>query len=85
MLNAANEVAVAAFLDGAHPLHRIAAACAETLGRLPSRRSRALDDALAADVEARAVARDALKLPARIAARRLMDAASMRKPRTLTL
>jgi len=65
VLNAANEVAVAAFLDARIRYTEIAAACAETLARLPSRPVRALGDALAADAEARAVAREWLKLPDR--------------------
>jgi 1-deoxy-D-xylulose-5-phosphate reductoisomerase len=63
ILNAANEVAVAAFLDEHIRYTDIAPACAETLARLPARPVRALDDALAADAEARAVARAWLKLP----------------------
>jgi 1-deoxy-D-xylulose 5-phosphate reductoisomerase len=42
----------------------IAAACAETLARVPARPVRGLDDVPAADAEARAVARARLKLPA---------------------
>jgi 1-deoxy-D-xylulose-5-phosphate reductoisomerase len=57
VLNAANEVAVAAFLEGRARFTDIASACAEALARLPSRPVRSLDDALAADAEARAVAR----------------------------
>ncbi len=64
VLNAANEVAVAAFLDARIRFTDIAAGCAETLTRLPSRPVRGLADALAADAEARAVARACLKLPA---------------------
>ncbi len=63
MLNAANEIAVAAFLDGRIRYTDIAPACAEALARLPARPVRTLDDALAADAEARAVARAWLKLP----------------------
>jgi 1-deoxy-D-xylulose-5-phosphate reductoisomerase len=58
VLNAANEIAVAAFLDGALRYVDIAAACAHALDRLPARPVHALDDALAADAEARAIARD---------------------------
>jgi 1-deoxy-D-xylulose-5-phosphate reductoisomerase len=54
ILNAANEVAVAAFLDGRLPFTGIAVACEETLARTPLRPVRCLDDALAADREARA-------------------------------
>jgi 1-deoxy-D-xylulose-5-phosphate reductoisomerase len=64
ILNAANEVAVAAFLAGAIRFTDIAAACAATLSRLPARPARSFDDALAADAEARRVAAAWLKLPA---------------------
>jgi 1-deoxy-D-xylulose-5-phosphate reductoisomerase len=64
VLNAANEVAVAAFLDSRIPYTDIVTACAETLARLPSRPVRALADALGADAEARVIARACLKLPA---------------------
>jgi 1-deoxy-D-xylulose-5-phosphate reductoisomerase len=64
VLNAANEEAVAAFLGGRARFTDIAAACAEALARLPARPVRSLDDALAADAEARAVARAWLNLPA---------------------
>jgi 1-deoxy-D-xylulose-5-phosphate reductoisomerase len=63
VLNAANEVAVAAFLAGHIRYIDIAPACGEALARLPARPVSTLDDALAADVEARAVARAWLKLP----------------------
>ena len=56
VLNAANEVAVAAFLGGRIRFTDIAPACAEALARLPARPAGTLDDALAADAEARAVA-----------------------------
>jgi 1-deoxy-D-xylulose-5-phosphate reductoisomerase len=63
VLNAANEVAVAAFLAARIRYTDIAPACAEALARLPTRPVHALEDALAADSEARAVARAWLKLP----------------------
>jgi 1-deoxy-D-xylulose-5-phosphate reductoisomerase len=63
VLNAANEVAVAAFLSARIRYTDIAPACAEALARLPTRPVHALEDALAADSEARAVARAWLKLP----------------------
>jgi 1-deoxy-D-xylulose-5-phosphate reductoisomerase len=63
VLNAANEVAVAAFLAGRIRFTDIAPACAEALARLPAVPVRTLDDALAADGEARALARAWLKLP----------------------
>ena len=63
VLNAANEVAVAAFLGGRIRYTDIAPACAEALARVPAQPVRTLDDALAADAEARAIARAWLKLP----------------------
>jgi 1-deoxy-D-xylulose-5-phosphate reductoisomerase len=62
VLNAANEVAVAAFLAGQIRFTDIAPACAETLDRVPARSAATLDDALAADAESRAVTRSWLKL-----------------------
>ncbi len=56
VLNAANEVAVAAFLDGRIRFTDIHAVCAGTLAAMPSARVGSLDDALAADAEARRVA-----------------------------
>ncbi len=64
VLNAANEIAVAAFLDRRIRYTDIVTACAETLARLPSQPVRALADALGADAEARVIARACLKLPA---------------------
>jgi 1-deoxy-D-xylulose-5-phosphate reductoisomerase len=63
ILNAANEVAVAAFLDSRIRYTDIAPACTEALARLPARTVQCLDDAIAADAEARGVARSWLKLP----------------------
>jgi len=63
VLNAANEIAVAAFLAGRIRYTDIAPACSEALARLPVRPVHALDDALAADADARAVTRAWLKLP----------------------
>ena len=64
VLNAANEVAVAAFLDRRIRYTDIAAACGEALARLPARPVRSLGDALSADAEGRAATRAWLKLPA---------------------
>ena len=64
ILNAANEVAVAAFLSGAIKFTDIAAVCEDTLARVPVSPARSFDDALAADSEARRVATMLLKLPA---------------------
>ncbi len=63
VLNAANEVAVAAFLEGRIRYTDIAPACAEALARLPASPLATLDDALAADAAARAATRTWLKLP----------------------
>jgi 1-deoxy-D-xylulose-5-phosphate reductoisomerase len=71
ILNAANEIAVAAFLAGHARFTDIAAACAETLASVPSRPVAELGDALAADSEAR-----------RAAARWLSRAAENAKIRT---
>jgi 1-deoxy-D-xylulose-5-phosphate reductoisomerase len=64
VLNAANEVAVEAFLARRIGYTDIAPACAEALRRVPVRAVAALADALAADDEARSVTRSWLKLPA---------------------
>ena len=64
VLNAANEVAVAAFLAGRAPYLSIHSTCAETLSRLPSRTAGTLAEALAADAEARRAACAILDLPA---------------------
>jgi len=55
--------AIAAFLDSRIRYTDIAPACTEALARLPATKVQCLDDAIAADVEARAVARSWLKLP----------------------
>jgi 1-deoxy-D-xylulose-5-phosphate reductoisomerase len=59
-LNAANEVAVAAFLDRGIGFLDIAAVCAEALARLPARSVASLEDALEADRVGRALARQLL-------------------------
>jgi len=56
--NAANEVAVAAFLDGQLPFLAIAEVVDKTLQHLPPTDPRELADVLAADAEARRVAAD---------------------------
>jgi 1-deoxy-D-xylulose-5-phosphate reductoisomerase len=56
ILNAANEVAVAAFLAGRIRFPDIAAACAHTLASVPAGPVAALENALAADGEARRTA-----------------------------
>lgn len=60
VLNAANEVAVDAFLHGRLPFTGIAGLIAATLDRLPSVPLDSLADVLAADAEARRVANDLL-------------------------
>ena len=62
MLNAANEVAVAAFLEHRIRFTQIAAVCEETMSRLASRPLTTLDEALDADREARALTRQLLEL-----------------------
>ncbi len=54
ILNAANEIAVAAFLRGEIPFPRITELVTEALDALPRRELRSLTDVLAADDEARA-------------------------------
>ena len=65
VLNAANEVAVEAFLGGSCRFTDIALACAGALDRVPAQRVESLDTALAADAAARSVARTFLGLPDR--------------------
>jgi 1-deoxy-D-xylulose-5-phosphate reductoisomerase len=62
VLNAANEVAVAAFLDGRIRYTDIAAACADALARVPAGFGSTLEDALAADAKARSFTRARLGL-----------------------
>jgi 1-deoxy-D-xylulose-5-phosphate reductoisomerase len=59
-LNAANEIAVEAFLAGRARFTDIASTCAEVLARLPAHPVSTLDEALAADGAARRAARDRL-------------------------
>jgi len=61
VLNAANEVAVAAFLDGRIAFSRIAAHVADMLARYNGAAPATLDDVLAVDEEARARTREALE------------------------
>jgi 1-deoxy-D-xylulose-5-phosphate reductoisomerase len=56
VLNAANEVAVARFLEGAAPFNAIAASIAHALAKLASGAVHTLDDLLEADRQARSVA-----------------------------
>ncbi|QKT02438.1 1-deoxy-D-xylulose-5-phosphate reductoisomerase [Ectothiorhodospiraceae bacterium 2226] len=60
VLNAANEVAVAAFLDGGLPFTGIAGVIEHALARVSAVPVHELDDIMAADGHARAVAREAL-------------------------
>ncbi len=62
VFNAANEVAVAAFLDGALPFLAIAEVVAETLDAADGAPARDLDDLVAADAEARRHAEESLKV-----------------------
>jgi 1-deoxy-D-xylulose-5-phosphate reductoisomerase len=59
-LNAANEIAVEAFLAGRLRFDRIAGLVADVMESLPARRLATLDDVLAADGEARARASEAI-------------------------
>ncbi len=61
VLNAANEVAVAAFLAGRIRFTRIAEAIAEALDRVPPRSLRAVEDCVAVDAETRALVRARLE------------------------
>ncbi len=61
ILNAANEVAVAAFLDRQLPFTAIAEVVAETLQRLPATRPDSLEQLLQLDAEARKVAEQAAR------------------------
>lgn len=60
VLNAANEIAVAAFLEQRLPFKRIAAVIEDTLNAVESGRADHLDHVLAADAEARRVAADSV-------------------------
>lgn len=53
VLNAANEIAVAAFLEGRLPYLKISQAVEETLNQLPSQKAGSLDEVLHVDREAR--------------------------------
>ncbi len=64
VLNAANEVAVAAFLEGRIRFTDIAAGCADVLAEVAAGPADTLDDALAADAAARAAAARRLGVPA---------------------
>ena len=64
VLNAANEVAVAAFLVGQISFTRIALVVAETLNRYRPQAPSSLDDVLSIDAEARVRARDLLETAA---------------------
>jgi 1-deoxy-D-xylulose-5-phosphate reductoisomerase len=60
-LNAADEVAVAAFLERRLPFPGIAAVIERVLGRIPRGALRSIDDVLAADSEARRIAREEIE------------------------
>jgi 1-deoxy-D-xylulose-5-phosphate reductoisomerase len=63
VLNAANEVAVAAFLEGRIGFLDIAAVVADTLGAIPSRCPETLEDVGEADRRARAAAQQSVTSP----------------------
>ena len=56
--NAADEVAVGAFLEGRLAFTGIARVIEEVLGRMPRKRPGSIEDVLAADGEARRLARE---------------------------
>jgi 1-deoxy-D-xylulose-5-phosphate reductoisomerase len=60
-LNAADEIAVEAFLQEQIPFTGIAEVVAETLARMPGRVARSVDEVLDIDKESRRVARDCVK------------------------
>ena len=62
VFNAANEVAVAAFLEGRLPFLGIDEVVADTLGSCDGAPARDMDDLVAADLEARRLAEEALKV-----------------------
>jgi len=66
ILNAANEVAVAAFLDGAVAFTDIAPIIADTLERVPCTDAGTLEEILAADAAARACAGECVVRPRRV-------------------
>ncbi len=65
-LNAADEVAVAAFLDGRLPFPGIAAVIEAVLERMPRVAFAGMDDVLAADREARRLAREEVEKKSRL-------------------
>jgi 1-deoxy-D-xylulose-5-phosphate reductoisomerase len=60
-LNAADEVAVAAFLERRLPFMGIAAVIEKVLEKMPGRSLQSIDDVLAADTEARRLAREEIQ------------------------
>jgi 1-deoxy-D-xylulose-5-phosphate reductoisomerase len=70
-LNAADEIAVAAFLDGKLPFLGIAETIEEVLDKMPGGPLGNIDDVLAADAEARRLARtEVMRQPQRKGIRR---------------
>jgi len=61
-LNAADEIAIAAFLDRKLPFLGIAAVIEDVLARMPRTPISKIDDVLAADREARRLAREAIAM-----------------------
>ena len=68
VLNAANEVAVAAFLDGRLRFTQIAEVIAEALDRVPARELASIEECVAVDRQARRMADEILRLQAVAAA-----------------
>lgn len=67
LLNAANEVAVAAFLDGGLAFSRIAAVIESALERAPAMDADDLEQVMAADAEGRRLAREAMASGTKVA------------------
>jgi 1-deoxy-D-xylulose-5-phosphate reductoisomerase len=67
-LNAADEIAVAAFLDEQIPFTGISEVVAETLSRAPSRKAGTVGEVLQIDEESRAVARQCVRQRAAVRA-----------------
>jgi 1-deoxy-D-xylulose-5-phosphate reductoisomerase len=65
-LNAADEVAVEAFLGGLIPFTAIAAVVADTLEKVPARTPRSVQDVLGIDRQSRDIARECVRMRATV-------------------
>jgi 1-deoxy-D-xylulose-5-phosphate reductoisomerase len=72
-LNAADEVAVEAFLEGRIPFPAIASTVEETLERQPSSDPATIEEVIAADLASRQVARQIISEPKRSQARQILS------------